>query len=730
MRITRFLSGSALNLALLKPLVTLVTFSLLATACGGGGGGGSKSSSSSSTFSYSYSSASLSSNGTGVWPSIQVDAPLAKTLSFSWSEVEGASYYKLMKNQGGTSGFVQVGENITGTSTTEEIAVHLQDWINTRYLVQWCDENNVCQDSDNTYTATEMLKSIGKIRASNADANDLFGWSLALSGDGQTLAVGAPAEDSNARGVNGDQTSNNSQDSGAVYVFVKQDGLWVQQAYLKASNTEQPSVNPNRILPNDRFGYKVAISDDGNTLAVSAIHEDSPSWGVNCNQDNYELTLIRPASSTSNSSLDANDISINAANMNVGAVYLFKRTDSQWNQTAYIKPEYPRQNLLFGQTLSISGDGKTLAVGTAADALTFDIDKNITHFSQSSVRECLMYENVDQASFSSSETSSSSSSSSIAKSSSSQGAYGGKASGAVYIFTETENGWLAEAFIKPAFNQIDDQFGSSTALSTDGNTLVAGAIGEDSKATGVNGDAKDNSCFENLLDEYNFDPDCSTRYRTLMNSGAAYIFVRSNGVWTQQAFLKPATPWLNANFGSAVAISGDATTVAVGAVGDGSAINQVINSATIEDKNSMNHLRSGAAYIFVYDGSSWAQQAFIKPEVNLSGYEFGNLVKLAQEGNLLAVGTHRESSNSQGINGNPGDQSTIGAGAMYIFIRENNQWRQESYVKASDTEAQDRFGTAADLSNDGKTMAVGAYRKSGQASSEGASTEAGAVYLY
>src|SRR5262245_6223338 len=99
----------------------------------------------------------------------------------------------------------------------------------------------------------------GYLKASNTNANDEFGYLIAFSGD--TLVVGAPNEDSNAAGVNGDQTNNSSADSGAVYVFTRTGGVWTQQAYLKAS------------IPNsgDQFGVSVAI--DGDTLAVGAMNE-------------------------------------------------------------------------------------------------------------------------------------------------------------------------------------------------------------------------------------------------------------------------------------------------------------------------------------------------------------------------------------------------------------------------------------------------------------------------
>ena len=108
------------------------------------------------------------------------------------------------------------------------------------------------------------------LKASNTNANDQFGYLIAFSGD--TLVVGAPQEGSNAIGVNGDQSNNSAPNSGAVYVFTRTGGVWTEQAYLKASNTNT----------NDQFGVSVAIS--GDTLAVGAMFEDSNATGVNGDQ--------------------------------------------------------------------------------------------------------------------------------------------------------------------------------------------------------------------------------------------------------------------------------------------------------------------------------------------------------------------------------------------------------------------------------------------------------------
>src|SRR5437867_3129953 len=104
---------------------------------------------------------------------------------------------------------------------------------------------------------------------------DNFGLSVAISGD--TMVIGAPGEDSNATGVNGNQTNNNARNSGAAYVFVRDGTNWVQQAYLKASNTGA----------NDLFGWSVAIS--GETVVIGVFVEDSNATGVDGNESNHSV---------------------------------------------------------------------------------------------------------------------------------------------------------------------------------------------------------------------------------------------------------------------------------------------------------------------------------------------------------------------------------------------------------------------------------------------------------
>jgi hypothetical protein len=112
------------------------------------------------------------------------------------------------------------------------------------------------------------------VKASNAGDGDFFGWSVALSDDGNTLAVGAMFEDGSGTGI-GSTQNESAASAGAAYVFSRSGSTWLQQAYVKASNTGA----------NDRFGERVALSGDGNTLAVGADREASSSTGVSGTPD-------------------------------------------------------------------------------------------------------------------------------------------------------------------------------------------------------------------------------------------------------------------------------------------------------------------------------------------------------------------------------------------------------------------------------------------------------------
>ena len=385
------------------------------------------------------------------------------------------------------------------------------------------------------------------LKASNTGAGDWFGASVAVDGD--TVVVGARFEDSHATGVDGNQADNSAIESGAAYVFTRTSGVWSQQAYLKAANTEEF----------DEFGVSVGISSE--TVVVGAFLEDSHATGVDGNQADNSVR-------------------------NSGAAYVFTRTSGVWSQHAYLKASNTEAHDLFGGSVAISED--TVVVGASAE------DSHATGV------------NGNQADNSSHD------------------------SGAAYVFTRTSGVWSQQAYLKAsntgAGGQFSELFGRSAAIS--GDTVVVGAPFEDSIASGA------------------------------VDSGAAYVFVRSTGLWSQQAYLKASNIGAGDQFGDSVAISGD--TLVVGAwLEDSHATGVDGNQAD----DSTQH--AGAAYVFVRGAGVWSQQAYLKASNTGTGDLFGGSV--AVSGDTVVVGARWEDSNATGVDGNQADDSVRDSGAVYIF---------------------------------------------------------------
>ena len=113
-----------------------------------------------------------------------------------------------------------------------------------------------------------------RFRGANTEGGDFF-WVPRLSGD--TLVVGAFSEDSSATGVNGDGDDNSASSAGAAYVFQRSSGAWLQDAYLKASNTDA----------SDGFGWAVDIN--GDRVVVGATGESSSANAPGGDETNNAL---------------------------------------------------------------------------------------------------------------------------------------------------------------------------------------------------------------------------------------------------------------------------------------------------------------------------------------------------------------------------------------------------------------------------------------------------------
>jgi hypothetical protein len=275
-------------------------------------------------------------------------------------------------------------------------------------------------------------------------------------------------------GINGDQADDSATSAGAVYLFSRTGSTWSQQAYVKAANAGG----------GDLFGYSVGLSHDGDTLVAAGYDEDGAGRGVNP---------------------DLADGGRNGS----GAIYVFSRTGTAWEQDAYLKGSRSEGNDALGFSLAISGDGSTIVAGAGDESCLVggvnpegcDADK------------------PDDAS--------------------------GGSAGAAYVWARSGNTWVEEAFLKASNPNLQDWFAARLAVSGDGNTVLVGAPMEDSNVRGVNGvGQQDNSATE---------------------SGAAYLFTRSDTTWSQQAYMKADNAEEFDEFGASLAVSGDGRTLLVGA---------------------------------------------------------------------------------------------------------------------------------------------------------------------
>lgn len=471
------------------------------------------------------------------------------------------------------------------------------------------------------------------VKASNTAANDRFAYVVALSADGNTMAVTARAEDSNATGINGDQSNNAAVDSGAVYVFTRSGSTWTQQAYVKASNTGG----------GDNFGEGIALSSDGNTLAVGAPGEWSNATGIDGNQ-------------ADNSAASA------------GAAYVFTRSATVWTQQAYIKASNTDALDRFGHSVALASDGNTLAVGARTEGSNATgIDGNQADNSASASGAVYMFTRAgavwaQQAYIKASNTDSgdyfgyavalSSDGNTLVVSarleaSGATGIGGNQAdnsvasAGAVYVFTRSGVTWTQQVYIKASNTAGTDFFATSISLSADGNTLAVGAPQEGSNATGIDGDQLDNSATV---------------------AGAVYMFTRAGVVWSQQAYIKATNTQANDYFGYSVSLSADGNKLVVGATGEAS------NATGIGGNQANNSLAgAGAAYELTRTGVSWAHRVYIKASNTGTLDSFGWSIALSGDGSTLAVGAVQEASNATGIGGAQGNNGAMSAGAVYVF---------------------------------------------------------------
>ncbi len=440
-----------------------------------------------------------------------------------------------------------------------------------------------------------------ELTAADGAANDSFGFSVAISGF--RVVVGTPGKNSN---------------TGAVYVFVPSGTAWSQQAELTAADAASGDI----------FGFSVAIS--GSTAVAGARNKNSftgAAYAFAVPSQQAELTAADAAAED----IFANSVAISGStavvgapfkNSETGAAYVFVRSGTAWSQQAELTASDAAVNDRLGWSVAISGS--TVVVGAP--------NKNSN-------------------------------------------------TGAAYVFVRSGTAWSQQGKLTASDAAVNDTFGWSVAIS--GSTAVVGAPGRSGSTGATYAYVRSGTVWSQQaeliaadgadFDEFGVSVGISGSTAVMgarvknSNAGAAYVFVRSGTVWSQQAELTAADGAANDYFGTSVAISG--SIVVVGA----------------PSKNSS----TGAAYVFVRSGTVWSQQAGLTAADGASGDSFGTSVAIS--GTTAMVGAPNE------------DSST---GAAYVFARSGTAWPQQAKLTAADATTGDQFGYWVGIS--GPTAVVGA----------------------
>jgi hypothetical protein len=274
--------------------------------------------------------------------------------------------------------------------------------------------------------------------------------------------------------------------------------------------------------------------------------------------------------------------------------------------------------------------------------------------------------------------------------------------GVAHILTFDGSNWMQQAELTAGDPSYDMLFGNAVAVSADGNTVIVGDPGE---------------CGYGLSN---------------CEHGAAYVFVRRDSTWTQQAELHGGP-----GFGGAAALSSDGNTALVGAglsgyygffyapggngpptvfdrsgtawmqaatlsatgasgqfdnLGHSVALSADGHTALIGDPTQ--NEEAGAAYVFTGSGSAWTQQARLVGRDEKPRWNFGASVALSADAHTALVGA-----------------PAPGGGSAYVFAGGGSSWTQQSELTPDEAEVKSFdgwFGDAVALDAEGNVALVGA----------------------
>jgi len=486
-----------------------------------------------------------------------------------------------------------------------------------------------------------------------------------------------------------------------VAVYMRENGTW----------TKQTSITPPSGVVVKSFGIAVAL--DGDTAAVGACLVD---WTSNYHGEvyiytrggsiwTYRTTLNSPDAPIYGNSLFGESLALKDGTLvagrphyehqnNKGSIHVFEGSGSEWTAQASLVGSSVMNSDEFGCSVAIC-DGRILAGSHLKGAYVFEREGSVWTQKAKLTANDAYTGSLGVAVALSSDTA-------IATDTSDE------SGGAAYVFSLNGSAWTRLPIIACG-DKKEDYFGISTAIH--GNTAVVGAqnaYGKDAEGQGAAyvytrmgtawvRQAKLVASYGPTATRFGYSTAIS--HETVVvgawkdsevdtEAGAAYVFARSNGIWTQQAKLTAGGGGF-AYFGRSVAIDGNS--IVVGA-------DFATNQGTM----------SGAAYVFTRSGEAWTQQAKLTPSDGAEMDRFGASVAIQED--TVVVGSYLD------------DEVSTNSGSIYVFVKSGGTWMQQAKLTASDGAEGDMLGLPVAISGD--TIVVGAYKD------DDAGEDSGSAYIF
>ena len=435
-------------------------------------------------------------------------------------------------------GFSAGGATITAILDEDDFASDSA----TAVVTQQSAKAYIDANAGSSTNGTTMLRE-QRLTYSSGVAGDELGASIAVSGDGNTLAVGATLDD--------DTASN----AGAVYIYTRTSATTDWSEAQKIVHSLADGVSP---AADDEFGVDVAINTDGTVILVGcrengtggAVYVFTKSGGTWSQTQRLEPSDVQSGDDFG-FSVDINgdgDIMVGGALLgdapsasNSGAVYVFTESGGTWSQVAKLTASDAAASDNFGNTVRISRDGTTVAIGAPfdADEGAFTGAVYVFRGSGSSWSQLDKLLGSDAAAVDNTGFLRSigiSSDGSIIAFGSIGDDTNGSVSGAVYVFTESSGSWSQTQKLSASDASSGDALGRAIDITDDGNTIVAGAIDWDQDTL------------------------------SLTEVGAIYIYYRTTTTWEelQRIEVFNRTQASSSRYGQAIGMDATGSVIVVG----------------------------------------------------------------------------------------------------------------------------------------------------------------------